>query len=382
MTGSSESSIYDAVIVGGGAAGLGVTIALQHADITNVLVLERETVGASFAAWPAETRFITPSFPSNSIGMLDLNSIAIGVSPAFSLQVEHPNGQEYAAHLRELAKHANLPIREHTDVKQIQKIDGVFHIETSEATFRAKHVVWAAGEFQYPRLSGFPGSELCRHTATIESYTDLANGPDTTHPEFAIIGGSESGVDAAYHLAAQGKKVQLFDAGCPWHEPSSDPSLGLSTYSLERMKADWFEQHVEQIPRTPIASVARLDDGYEIVAQDGRRFQTGTRPLLAHGFVGSHTLVASLFEPRDDGYPKLNAQDESTLVPSLFLCGPAVRHDHHIFCFIYKYRQRFAVVAKAIANALGQPAVGLEKYRQWGMFLDDLSIVGEECLTC
>ena len=97
---TTNDNCYDVIVVGGGAAGVGVSIALKHAGIENFLVLERQTVGASFAAWPAETRFITPSFPSNSIGMLDLNSIAIGVSPAYSLEVEHPTGRDYAAHLR------------------------------------------------------------------------------------------------------------------------------------------------------------------------------------------------------------------------------------------------------------------------------------------
>ena len=107
---------YDVVVVGGGAAGLGVSIALMHAGVENFVVLERHAVGASFEAWPAETRFITPSFPSNSVGMLDLNSIAIGVSPAFSLEVEHPTGREYAAHLKAVAKFFEIPVREHTDV--------------------------------------------------------------------------------------------------------------------------------------------------------------------------------------------------------------------------------------------------------------------------
>ena len=85
MTIASNVKTYDVVVVGGGAAGVGVAIALGHAGIENFIVLERHTVGSSFASWPAETRFITPSFPTNSIGMLDLNSIAIGVSPAFNL---------------------------------------------------------------------------------------------------------------------------------------------------------------------------------------------------------------------------------------------------------------------------------------------------------
>ena len=77
---------YDVVIVGAGAAGIGVAIALQHSGVENYLIVDRETIGSSFRSWPAETRFITPSFPSNSIGMLDLNSIGVGISPAFTMR--------------------------------------------------------------------------------------------------------------------------------------------------------------------------------------------------------------------------------------------------------------------------------------------------------
>ena len=116
-----------------------------------------------------------------------------------------------------------------------------------------------------------------------------------------------------------------------------------------------------------------------VFTNDERELETPVPPLLATGFDGSLGLVADLFEPRDDGFPLLSEQDESTITPGLYLCGPAVRHEQHVFCFIYKYRQRFAVVAKAIATALGLPAEALETYRQWGMYLDDLSCCGEEC---
>ncbi len=365
---------YDVVVIGGGAAGVGVGIALMHAGIENFIVLDRYTVGSSFASWPAETRFITPSFPTNSIGMLDLNSIAIGVSPAFSLEVEHPTGAEYAAHLRQVAQFFGLPVREYTDVLRVTKLGDDFLIDTPEDTLRAKHVIWAAGEFQYPRLGGFAGSELCEHTATIARYENLEG------DDFIIVGGYESGVDAAYHLASRDKRVRLFDKGCPWKEESSDPSVALSPYSLERMREDHFKKRVELFPNATIDSVTRVEEKYEVTVQDGRRFQSSVPPLLAGGFEGSLKLVSYLFESREDGFPLLSEQDESTIVPGLFLCGPAVRHGNHVFCFIYKYRQRFAVVAKAIANSLGLPAEELENYRNWGMYLDDLSCCGEECV--
>ena len=373
LTDKSER-IYDVVVVGAGAAGIGVAVALRHAGIENFVVCERHKIGASFDFWPNETRFITPSFPTNSIGMLDLNAIAIKTSPGFSLEVEHPTGEEYAMYLRVVAQIFKLPIRQKTDVMHVAKVDDGFHVVTPDEILQAKHVIWAAGEFQYPRLNGFAGAEMCRHTATIDSYEYL-DGDD-----FIVVGGYESGVDVAYHLASRGKRVKVFDKNRPWVDDSSDPSLALSPFSLERVREQRFFEHVELYPHMPVKSVARAGTTYEVTAQGGHRFETRVPPLLAGGFEGSQKLVEDMFEKRDDGSLLLSENDESTIVPGIFLCGPAVRHDNHVFCFIFKYRQRFAVVAKAIATSLGLPAEALEAYRSWGMYLDDLSNCGEECV--
>ena len=372
-----DSEAQDVVIVGAGAAGIGVGIAIAHAGIENFLIVDRDTVGASFSSWPEETRFITPSFPSNSIGMLDLNSIAIGISPAFSMKVEHPTGKEYAEHLQDIAEYFELPILENTNVDSIEKIDGLFHLNIGDGNLLAKNVIWAAGEYQYPLLDGFEGVELCRHTATVSRYADLEG------DDFLIIGGYESGIDAAYHLANNGKKVVLFDINSPWDEESSDPSITLSTFSFERMRNANFENNVRLNPQTPVKSVNLVNGTYEVRTQDGQVFNSDSKPLFAGGFDGSHKFVSDFFDEREDGFPLLNESDESTLVPGMFLCGPSVRHDGHIFCFIFKYRQRFAIVAQAIASSLDIPTDEfVEVYRGWGMYLDDLSCCGQECLTC
>jgi len=366
--------MYDVVIIGGGAAGVGVGVALQAAGITNFTIVERFFVGASFQLWPMETQFITPSFASNSIGMLDINSVAIGTSPAFQLDSEHPTGLKYATYLQEVTNYFELPVQEKTNVLHIEKNKDIYEIDIKNDVLQARHVIWAAGEFQNPKLNGFAGSEFCKHTATIESYKKLEGN------DFVVIGGGESGFDAAYHLACTEKKVTLVDQSCPWQIESSDPSLGLSTYSLERMREDKFKQHVRLVKDRSVGSVIRHDDMYEVKTIKGESFHTDVSPILAGGFERSHKLVADFFEDREDGYPLVNEHDESTLNPGLYLCGPIVRHDHHIFCFIYKYRQRFAVVAKSIATSLGLPAEELEEYRKWGMYLDDLSCCGKECV--
>lgn len=371
------SKEFDVIVVGAGAAGIGVGITLENVGIENFLIVDRDTVGSSFTSWPDETRFITPSFPSNSIGMLDLNSIAIGISPAFSMKVEHPNGKEFADHLLDIAKYFDLPILQNTNVKNISKKQNTFTLECDEGTLLAKNLIWAAGEFQYPRLDGFVGSDLCRHTSTVPNYGNLDG------DEIIIIGGYESGVDAAYHLAKCGKKVVLFDKDNPWNEDSSDPSVSLSTFSYERMRDRAFNENVELFPQTPIISVTRSGKTYNVKTVEGQIFKSQTQPLLASGFQGSHKFVSHLFDKREDGFPLLSKCDESTVTPGMFLCGPSVRHDHHDFCFIYKYRQRFAIVAQAIASSLDIPTEKfIETYKGWGMYLDDLSCCGQECLTC
>ena len=241
----------------------------------------------------------------------------------------------------------------------------------------AKYVIWSAGEYQYPSLSGFTGVEHCRHTATVDSYGDLEG------DNFLIIGGYESGIDAAYHLAKNDKQVRVFDMEGPWESDSSDPSVALSTYSFERMRHEKFESNVKLHANTIITLVNKVNDTFHITTGDGQTFDSKVQPLFAGGFDGSHKFVSHLFETRKDGFPEVNENDESTTVPGVYICGPSLRHDGHIFCFIFKYRQRFAIVAQSIAEKLGLPTDEfISAYKSWGMYLDDLSCCGQECLTC
>ena len=88
-----------------------------------------------------------------------------------------------------------------------------------------------------------------------------------------------------------------------------------------------------------------------------------------------------MIEYDEDGEPIVTEEaDESTLVPGLFLSGPIVQHRGVNFCFIYKFRQRFAVVADAIAQRLGMDTTeAVEARRTAGMYLDDLSCCVESC---
>ena len=370
-----ETRLFDVVIVGAGAAGVGFGVTLRHLGIDNFVIVDRAAVGASFLRWSRQTRFITPSFASNQFGQLDLNSVCLNTSPAYSIGVEHPTGAEYAGYLRGVAEHFELPIVTGVDVLSVARNTQHkrFRVQTSRGDMRARFVVWAAGEMQYPRTQGFPGAELCLHYSSVPSWDELPGG------ERCIIGGAESGMDAAVALAASGRRAVVFDRGEPWEREGSDPSQLLSPFTKERLNSAKESGRVRLRGGYAVVGVYRKDNGYQLAFEDGHIVSCAEKPILASGFVGSAGLVRSLFDWQDDGLPLLTENDESTVTKGLFLIGPQVRHLKVIFCFIYKFRQRFAVVANQIARRLQVSTEPLEEYRFHGMYLDDLSCCEEEC---
>ncbi|MCS6885731.1 MAG: NAD(P)-binding domain-containing protein [Acidobacteriota bacterium] len=362
-----KATAKDVIIVGAGAAGIGVGAILKQLGI-DFVILERSQIGASFLSWPEEMRFITPSFTSNSFGLLDLNAIALSTSPAYTLGTEHPSGKEYARYLQSVALHFKLPIRTQVNVEKIEPTGNGFLVHSATGQMQCKFVIWAAGEFQYPNTTSFEGSTLCRHSSTVSSWKEFVG------EDFTVIGGGESGIDAAINLALKGKKVRVLDGAATWNIRDPDPSLTLSPNTKDRLKHVNIELIAKDVKR-----VKHNGSEYIIYCQDGQQLYSPTQPILATGFSTSLVIVKELFEFDSAGRLLLTENDESSRTPGLFLVGPQVQHEGIIFCFIYKFRQRFAIVANAIAQRLGTDTSLLAEYKKHNMYLDDLSCCDDGC---
>ena len=369
---------YDVVIVGAGAAGVGIASMLKDFGVEKMVVLERDEVGATFDKWPKEMRFITPSFTTNFWGQIDLNSVVSGTSPAFSLETEHPTGKEYAKYLRLISKHLELPVKEHTDVEKVIHFQDSFTIHIkSGGIIESRFLIWAAGEFQYPNTNLFSVPQQCLHNSQVESWEQIKG------DEVYIIGGNESGIDAAIHLSRLGKKVAVLEGNTDWNpKRTTDPSENLSPYTVDRLREEILNERISFFGKSKVKDIKLEDDKYFIYVkgQKAYKYQSDTPPILATGFESSLMMVKDLFDwDKSNSYVLLNEHDESRKTPGLFLVGPQVRHEDLILCFIYKYRQRFGVVANAIGNKLGMDTLFLEQYRNEGLYLDDLGACGEEC---
>ncbi|HCQ79748.1 MAG TPA: hypothetical protein DIV46_07235 [Verrucomicrobiales bacterium] len=367
------------LIVGAGPAGLGVSLALKKAGVTEQIVLDAREVGAAFRSWTRGMALLTPSFFSNSFGLTDLNSIDPDTSPADFLNTQHPDGPSYANYLEAIVQHFQLPVQTGVKVTSVTKTPSNFTVETSQGLITAEFIVWAAGQFFHPRDRDFPGSQHALHNSAVKDWQELEG------DSFTIIGGYESGVDAALNLINHGKKVRLISRGEPWASDHPDPSRSLSPRTLDRLreilKTPRKAESIEFVKNTTIKSIESSSGFWTLRDQDDIPIATTTRPILANGFHSGLDLVSDLFDYDKNSLPVFTEEaDESSITRGLFYSGPSLVHRNALFCFIYKFRARFGVIAAEIARRLDLPNIeeNLQSYAKAGFMNTDLDC----CTNC
>ena len=360
------------LIIGAGPAGLGCALALQQCGIDDVQVIDQKGVGASFEHWPAQMRLLTPSFHSNAFGSVDLNAISPETSPADFLRTQHPTGQEYARYLQAVAHHYALAVEAGVSVTGVRPDQEGFEVATTAGLRHSRFVIWAVGEFSRPDTGGIQGADHCLHNSQVKDWEAIAAGAES----FTLIGGYESGIDAAINLMQLGKQVHLLARGHPWESDDPDPSRALSPHTRDRLKTALLEASgsVQFYKNAEVLAVQPVDEGYQLTVREGRPFHSPSQPILCTGFQSALEPIRGLWA-WEKGQPLIaEPSDESTLTPGLFYSGPSLHHRGMLFCFIYKYRARFGIVARAIADRLGveweQP---LKLWRERGFMLEDLS---------
>ncbi len=370
----------DVVIVGAGPAGIGMAMELGKIPGLDFGVLESNRIGESFVRWPAQTRLITPSFHSNPFGLADLNAVDAATSPAIFAGAEHLSGRQYAEYLESVAQAAQLPIACGCKVLNVEPhVDGGFYLNTELGELFTRFLIWACGEYQFPDLSPFPGGQLCQHYAHIEDWQILESGP------YIVIGGYESGLDAAINLVKLGHQVRLLVRRATWDLPNeTDPSLVLSPYTRARLHEMESNDKLEIVYDASVIEVTQnADHSFRVHTADGRHWDVEQQPILGTGFLkgGGARQIKDLWMWDDDGHIVLSEVDESIMTPGLFLVGPQVRHDQRIYCFIYKFRQRFARIALQIAQRLQLDTEWLEGAGDgvWGPFGNSECCEGCEC---
>ena len=365
------------IIVGSGPAGIGLASLLNQSNI-NYLVLEKNEIGSSFLNWPKDMELITPSFPSNAFGQIDLNSICEKTSPAFLFNKEHLTGEEYSEYLSEVTDYFQLNVQSNTEVKKVSQQKSGWLLETNNDQYFCKYLIWAAGEFQNPQIKNISGSNHCIHSSLIRNPDKLQN------DNFVIIGGYESGVQIAFELIKNNKQITLINPYLIDDMDTSDPSRVLSPYTFDKYEKIKNSPLYKEILGT-VEKVTKNENLYHIELKDGSVYKTERIPICATGFSLVKKPIEEFITFRHDGNPLLKLEtDEFFGQTNIFLSGPSVRHDNHIFCFIYKFRQRFGVIVENILRkenyADDDISYLVNQWKKNGLYLSDLSCCDDECV--
>ncbi len=187
------------------------------------------------------------------------------------------------------------------------------------------------------------------------------------------------------HLAYLGNEVHLFTDHFGQNTTKPDPSISLAPITKERL-ASIKAQAAGRVFITEHKTAQEITYSkgtYTVVFSDGSLAKSSHQPILATGFAPSFNQIAGaeLFEKDQHGLPLVTEQDESTRYQHCFLIGPSLRHSETIFCYIYKFRQRFAPIIREIAQREKLPIDkhGLAFYQTNQMYLDDLSCCQVNC---
>ncbi|HEV2897472.1 MAG TPA: NAD(P)/FAD-dependent oxidoreductase [Pseudaminobacter sp.] len=195
MNGSAD--ILDAVVVGAGWAGLGVSYWLARRGLRHS-VLERGRVGET---WRTQR---WNSFLMNSPNVQT-------VMPGDRYEGPDPYGvltrDQFVALLEDFAGRNGLPIEANTVVSELAQENGAYRLTTSHGKFRARNVIVASGNLNCPvrpiSSDALP-PDICQVDASgYRSAADLPGGA------VLVVGSGQSGAQIAEELAEAGRTVFL-----------------------------------------------------------------------------------------------------------------------------------------------------------------------------
>ncbi|RWX68889.1 NAD(P)/FAD-dependent oxidoreductase [Mesorhizobium sp. M4B.F.Ca.ET.089.01.1.1] len=368
-----------AIVIGAGAAGLSVALALIEAGVATQ-VLERE----SRLAEPWHRRHENLHLNTHR----DLSSLP-GVAypagtPAF------PHRTTVISHLNEFAETHGLPVEFGVVVEEVTFNGDHWTVRTTAGPRLARHVVIATGRDRHPFIPAWKGMK--DFAGRIVHSADFGAAKDYEDKTVLVVGAGNSGFDALNHLS--GVKT-----GQMWLAARNGPSLlpkRIGQIAVHRFSpfmarlpvrlADWAMALTQRLvfgdlrkfglPSSRVGGASRLGSDYTAIASDDgavdaikagrvivvpqiREFtrdgvildngQTITPDIViaATGYrTGLEPMVGSLGVLDAKGVPLFNGADSDPRLPGLWFTGmrPSIRG-----CFANS-RIQGAAIAREIAR--------------------------------
>ncbi|WP_106765964.1 YpdA family putative bacillithiol disulfide reductase [Paenibacillus faecalis] len=294
--------MQDVLIIGAGPCGLSAAIECNKRGLSSEII-DKHNIVHSIFLYPTHMQFFSTA------EMLEIGNIP------FSTSNDKPYRDEALAYYRKVAEHYNLSLSPYEEATSIEKqADGSFRVHTRkrngvESYREARNVIISTGYFDHPNYIGIPGENLEKVTHYFREAHPYAG------MKTAVIGGSNSAVDAAMELIRVGAEVSVIYRGKevsenikPWVRPQFE-----SMVTKGKIKV-FVESRVTEITETSI-TITSLDGQEQNIDNDFVLAMTGFRP-------DRELLNAAGVELDDDmEKPRYHPETMETNIPGLYVAG-------------------------------------------------------------
>jgi len=184
----------DIIIVGGGPIGIACALEAKKKGLT-YCIIEKGAIVNSLFNYPINMQFFSSS------EKLEIDNI-----PFISKEAK-PKRNEALEYYRRIVTSNQLNIHLFEEVTAISKKQNLFTITSSKRSYSANHVIMATGFYDLPNTLNIPGEDLSKVSHYYKDPHFYAR------QKLAIIGASNSAIDAALECNRKGAEVTLVIRG-------------------------------------------------------------------------------------------------------------------------------------------------------------------------
>jgi len=288
--------IWDIVIVGGGPIGIACGLEAKKLGLSYI-ILEKGCIVNSLYNYPQNMQFFSSS------EKLEIDGI-----PFISNEAK-PKRNEALEYYRRIVTSNDLNISLFEKVNSVTKTDGNFHIASDKDKYLAKNVIVATGFYDLPNKMNVPGEDLKKVSHYYKDPHFYSS------QKLAVIGASNSAIDAALECYRKGAEVSLIIRGPEvgqrvkyWVRPDI-----INRIEEGSIKA-YYNSTVEEITENRIT--IKSPQGTTILENDYVLALTGYMPNF--GFLEKMGIQLSQDEKK---LPQYNPETMETNIENLYLAG-------------------------------------------------------------
>lgn len=186
--------LFDVIIIGGGPIGIACGLEAKKKKLS-YLIIEKGPIVNSLFNYPINMQFFSSS-----------EKLEIDEIPFISKEAK-PKRNEALEYYRRIVTSNNLNINLFEKVLDVKRSDHLFTVKTDKKSYTAANIVVATGFYDLPNRIYVPGEDLPKVSHYYKDPHFYAS------QKLAVIGASNSAIDAALECWRKGSEVTLIIRG-------------------------------------------------------------------------------------------------------------------------------------------------------------------------